>query len=142
MSPMPTGRADAPATEVNGKIYIIGGSTTSWPSTPASMVEEYTPPVVGVEDPSSIPKEILLHQNFPNPFNPNTTIKYQIPELSFVTIKAYDVLGSEVVTLVDEEKPAGSYDVNFNGTGLSSGIYFYRLQAGNFIHSKKMILLK
>ncbi|RKY94959.1 MAG: hypothetical protein DRQ01_01065 [Ignavibacteriae bacterium] len=93
-----------------------------------------------------------LHQNYPNPFNPNTLIKYQIPELRFVTLKVYDVLGNEVATLVNEEKSAGSYEVEFSAIGgsasggdaynLSSGIYFYKLQAGNFVETKKMILLK
>jgi N-acetylneuraminic acid mutarotase len=143
MSPMPTGRADAPATEVNGKIYVIGGSTTSWPSHPASMVEEYTPPPpVGVEDPSSVPAEFLLHQNFPNPFNPNTLIKYQIPEVSFVTLKVFDVLGCEIITLVNEEKPVGNYEVEFNAIILTSGVYFYQLRAGDFVETKKMVLLK
>ena len=83
-----------------------------------------------------------LHQNFPNPFNPTTTIKYQIPELSIVTIKIYDVLGNEIASLINEEKPAGNFEVEFNGEGLPSGIYFYRLQAGNFVETKKMVLMK
>jgi len=83
-----------------------------------------------------------LKQNYPNPFNPVTTINYQIPELSFVTLKVYDVLGSEVAILVNEEKPIGRYEVEFDGSELTSGIYFYKLQAGNFIETKKMILLK
>ncbi len=89
-----------------------------------------------------IPTEFSLEQNYPNPFNPITKIKYQIPELSFVTIKVYDVLGSEVITLVNEEKPVGSYEVEFDGKDLTSGVYFYRLQAGSFIETKKMILIK
>ena len=83
-----------------------------------------------------------LRQNYPNPFNPATTIKYQIPEVSFVTIKVYDVLGNEVTTLVNEEKPAGSYEVEFDGAGLPSGIYFYQLKADSYIETKKMVLLK
>ena len=83
-----------------------------------------------------------LHQNFPNPFNPTTTIKYQIPELSFVTIKIYDVFGNEVATLIYEEKPAGNFEVEFYSNGLPSGIYLYTIQAGKFTDSKKMILLK
>jgi len=83
-----------------------------------------------------------LTQNYPNPFNPSTKIKYQIPELSFVTIKVYDVLGKEVTTLINEEKPAGSYEVEFDASRLPSGVYFYRLQAGSFIETKKMILLR
>jgi hypothetical protein len=83
-------------------------------------------------------------QNYPNPFNPTTTIKYSIPELSFVTLKVYDVLGNEIANLVNEEKPTGSYDAEFtmNNLQLSSGFYFYRLQAGSFVETKKMILLK
>lgn len=83
-----------------------------------------------------------LSQNYPNPFNPLTTIKYEIPERSFVSIKIYDVLGNAIATLVDEEKPAGSYEVLFNGRELSSGIYFYTLTSGNFMNTKKLILLK
>jgi hypothetical protein len=84
----------------------------------------------------------LLSQNYPNPFNPTTVIKYQIPKQSFVTIKIYDVLGSEVATLVNEEKPIGNFELMWNAENLASGIYFYRLQAGDFIETKKMILLK
>ena len=96
---------------------------------------------VGIKD-FSVPTEYILYQNFPNPYNPTTTIKYQIPELSFVTLKVYDVLGNEIATLINEEKPIGSYEVEFDGRGLSSGIYFYKLQAGSFVETKKMILLK
>jgi len=87
-----------------------------------------------------------LSQNYPNPFNPSTNIKYNISELGFITIKVYDVLGNEIATLVDEELPAGSYEVNFNTElihqTISSGIYFYQLRAGNFIGTKKMLLIK
>ena len=89
-----------------------------------------------------VPLIPLLEQNYPNPFNPSTTIKYQIPELSFVTVKVYDVLGNEVATLVNEELTAGDYEIEFNGEELTSGIYFYRLKAGNFIQTKKMLLIK
>ena len=84
----------------------------------------------------------FLSQNYPNPFNPITNIEYRLPNREFVTLKIYDVLGNEVATLVNEEKPAGSYSVEFNGNKLSSGIYFYRLKAGNFTQNRKMILLK
>lgn len=83
-----------------------------------------------------------LSQNYPNPFNPTTTISYQLPVTSNVKLKVYDILGREVATLVNEEKPAGSYEVEFNGSGLSSGIYFYQLKAGNFIQTKKFVLMK
>jgi hypothetical protein len=89
-----------------------------------------------------IPVEYPLYQNYPNPFNPITTIKYQIPELTFVTIKVFDVLGNEIDLLVNAEKPIGSYEVEFDGSELTSGIYFYKIQAGDFVETKKMVLLR
>ena len=88
--------------------------------------------------------DFILAQNYPNPFNPNTTINFQLPVTSNVNLKVYDVLGNEIVALVNEEKPAGSYDVQFSidGFQLSSGVYYYKLQAGSFIEIKKMIVLK
>ncbi|MBT8383743.1 MAG: T9SS type A sorting domain-containing protein, partial [Ignavibacteria bacterium] len=98
----------------------------------------------GIEDETrnTIPESFSISQNYPNPFNPTSKIKYQIPELSFVTLKVYDVLGNEVATLVNEEKPTGTNEVEFNAEGLPSGIYFYQLKAGSFSETKKMILLK
>ena len=84
----------------------------------------------------------LLNQNYPNPLNPFTTIKYQIPELSFVTIKIYDVLGNEIETLVNEEKPAGTFAITWNAERLTSGVYFYQLKTGSFVETKTMILMK
>ena len=101
------------------------------------------PDPVGVEENlNGHPTEYALSQNYPNPFNPTTTIKYSIPKLSFVTIKIYDVLGSEVATLVNEEKPAGTYELTWNAANLPSGVYFYQLKAGSFVETKKMILMK
>lgn len=88
------------------------------------------------------PKEFKVSQNYPNPFNPSTIINYSIPEKSQVQIKVYDILGSEVATLVNETQNAGYYDVSFNATNLSNGIYFYKIQTGNFVNVKKMLLLK
>ncbi|MFH1194502.1 MAG: T9SS type A sorting domain-containing protein [bacterium] len=90
----------------------------------------------------TLPTEYYLSQNYPNPFNPSTVIKYQVPSLQAVSLKVYDILGREVATLVNEEKPAGNYEVIFNGEGLPSGVYFYSLHAGNFHQTKKMLLLK
>ncbi|MCW9065935.1 MAG: T9SS type A sorting domain-containing protein [Ignavibacteriaceae bacterium] len=102
------------------------------------------------DDKNELPSGFNLSQNYPNPFNPSTAIKYTIPSViasgtkqsQFVTLKVYDLLGNEVVTLINEEKSAGSYEVNFNAAGLPSGIYFYKLQAGSFIETRKMVLLK
>ena len=87
-------------------------------------------------------KTFLLEQNFPNPFNPSTIIQYAIPQREYVSIKVFDVLGNEVATLINDFKPAGSYKIEFDGTDIPSGVYFYKLQSGNFIETKKMILIK
>jgi len=102
---------------------------------------EYGNPVLVEIDPT-IPNEFTLHQNYPNPFNPTTKIRYSVPHSSNVVIKVFDILGNEIEMLVNEEKSIGSYEVEFYGTGIVSGIYFYRLQAGSFVETKKMILLK
>jgi hypothetical protein len=101
-------------------------------------------PPVGIEDDllSQIPTKFEISQNYPNPFNPTTSIQFRIPENSFVSLKIYNVLGKEIATLLNEEKNTGTYEVNFNATNLSSGIYFYKLEAGNFVETRKMILMK
>ena len=88
------------------------------------------------------PKEFKLEQNYPNPFNPTTTIQYQLPAMSKVTLKVYDIFGSEVATLINEEQEAGYKEVEFNGSSIASGMYIYRLTAGSFSIIKKMILVK
>ena len=97
------------------------------------------------EDDLGTPKKFGLSQNFPNPFNPSTTINFLIPKSSFVNLKIYDILGHEVATLVNEEKPAGIYNITFNAgnlsngkAGLASGVYFYQLKAGNYVATKKL----
>ena len=103
--------------------------------------ENLTP--VGIKSGSNeIPIDFSLGNNYPNPFNPNTRVAYSIPQTSFVTIKLYDVLGNEIAALVNEEKSAGSYEVEFGGSELTSGVYFYTLRAGTFIETKKMIFMK
>ena len=89
-----------------------------------------------------IPTEYSLNQNYPNPFNPISTITYSLPKQVLVSLKLYDILGTEKITLVDEVKSSGTYKVEINGEYLSSGVYFYRIQAGNFVDTKKMILVK
>ncbi|MDH3268542.1 MAG: T9SS type A sorting domain-containing protein, partial [Ignavibacteria bacterium] len=90
----------------------------------------------------STPFTYNLSQNYPNPFNPSTTIAWQLKNDGLVTIKVYDQLGKEVATLVNEEKAAGSYEIEFNASSLASGVYYYRINAGNFVDTKKMILMK
>ena len=95
-----------------------------------------------VKNDKELPQTFELYQNYPNPFNPSTKIKYSIPELSFVTIKIYDILGNEIATLVGQEQPVGYYYVDFYLPSISSGIYFYQLRAGSYVQTKKMIMLK
>lgn len=101
--------------------------------------ESWTPTSVETE---LTPVAFSLEQNYPNPFNPATMIKFSIPEASNVSLKIYDVLGNEVSNIVNGQLDAGQYEYNFNATNLSSGIYFYKLEAGNFVDTKKMILIK
>ena len=88
------------------------------------------------------PIEFKLEQNFPNPFNPSTRIQYQVSSITNVSLKVYDILGNEVASLVNEQKPAGIYEVEFDAKQLTSGIYFYKLQAGSFVETKKMVLIR
>jgi hypothetical protein len=90
----------------------------------------------------SLPTEYKLEQNFPNPFNPETRIRYQVSSIAPVTLKIYDILGDEVTTLVNEQKEPGYYEVDFNAASFASGVYIYRLQAGKYISTKKMLVLK
>jgi hypothetical protein len=95
-----------------------------------------------LQDDGGFVPDYYLHQNYPNPFNPSTSISYSISERAFVTLKVYDVLGNEIAILVNEEKTIGNYKVDFDASGLPSGIYFYRLQAGSFVETKKMVLMR
>ena len=95
-----------------------------------------------VENDIELPDEFILVQNYPNPFNPNTMIEWQTPVGSWQILKVYDALGNEIVTLVDEYKAAGKYEVEFDASTLSSGVYYYQLRTGSFFQSKKMILAK
>jgi len=96
---------------------------------------------VGLDE-RSIPKNAALLQNYPNPFNPSTTIRYELPKSSMVRLSVYDILGREVSVLVNERKNVGSYEVKFDGKNLATGVYFYRLQAGDFTQTKRLLLLK
>jgi hypothetical protein len=96
----------------------------------------------GVQGTVPIPKDFVLFQNYPNPFNPTTVINYFLPVAGHVVVKVYDMLGREVATLVNEQKPAGSYHVAFDARLLSSGVYFYSLQSKSFKDTKEMVLIK
>lgn len=94
------------------------------------------------EEEETIPTVFKLEQNYPNPFNPSTKIKFAVPEKSNVLIKVYDILGNELLTIVNEEMNAGWYEKDFNAVGLSSGVYLFRMEAGDYVNTKKMILLR
>ncbi|NMB83330.1 MAG: T9SS type A sorting domain-containing protein [Ignavibacteria bacterium] len=105
-------------------------------------IEEIQPKELAEQEPLSLPDKLLLFDNYPNPFNPTTTIRYQIPQDGHISIKVYDMLGREVAQLVNEVKRAGEYTVSFDGSKLSSGVYIYKLVGNNVNLSKKMILMK
>ncbi len=120
---------------VNSNFIYAGTSSGIW-KRPLSEI-------ISISNPNtSMPKNCILEQNFPNPFNPFTNIRYKINSRQFITLKVYDLLRREVVTLVGEEKPAGNYEVIWNAADLSSGVYFYQIKAGNFTATKKLLLLK
>ena len=98
--------------------------------------------VVNVLEDQQIPTEFKLNQNYPNPFNPSTSFEFRVASFGFVTLKIFDILGREVATLVNEVRPAGVYKVRWDASSLPSGVYIYRLQAGNFVSAKKLILMK
>ena len=123
----------------NGKAYAVWTQTNQFGrNIVLAKIDEST---LDVTD-HKIITNFSLYQNYPNPFNPATIISYNIPEKSFISLKIYDVLGNEIRVLVNEEKPSGFYEEEFNASGLTSGIYFYKLNTGKYSDVKKMILLK
>jgi hypothetical protein len=140
---------DVGTPEVGPQPTTFDGEITKfkdWISTRLTWLDANMPGKVtlGVSDPGTVamPKDFVLFQNYPNPFNPTTVINYQLLVASQVVIRAYDVLGREVATLVNERKSAGSYQVDFDAHSLSGGVYFYRMQAGSFTETKKLVLVK
>ena len=129
--------------KLNWSEWHEGHSWGSWRAHLDNALEYFFPYLsTDVVMEESVPKEFILAQNYPNPFNPSTTIKYSIPHQSNVILKIYDVLGKEIETLVNEEKTVGNYQVEFDASSFSSGVYFYQLRAGEFVQTKKMLLLK
>lgn len=132
-----------PSLKFSGPYSLIKGIGISGTVNNNIPVKLNTNNLTGINNGKNSPeKEFVLQQNYPNPFNPTTAISYQISKPGFVTLKVYDMLGKEIATLVNEEKPTGSYSVKFDASNLPSGVYVYRLSAGNFIKNQKMILAK
>jgi hypothetical protein len=131
-----TGTFGSTGKEASGTwAFNISGTTCSGNWGPVS-------PVVSVDDDARFPGQFALMQNYPNPFNPRTVVSAQWPVVSNVKLVIYDVLGREVAILVDEQKPAGRYEFEFDASGLASGLYVCRLTAGEFVASRKMLLAK
>jgi photosystem II stability/assembly factor-like uncharacterized protein len=116
--------------------------TRMWAVTSAGLIFKSDGPVGIVPINNEVPNAYSLNQNYPNPFNPATTIKYSIPQASYVTVKIYDMLGNEVMTVVNEHQNAGTYAGSVDASNLASGVYFYTIRAGNFTDTKKMMLVK
>jgi photosystem II stability/assembly factor-like uncharacterized protein len=125
------------------ELYYSAGSAYLYAVCADGTVVKLIQTVTGVNEPqTSIPNDYKLEQNYPNPFNPTTTINYSIPKASFVTLKVYDILGNEVITVVNEQQSAQNYSYNVDFSKLSSGVYYYTLNTGNYTATKKLSLIK
>jgi hypothetical protein len=122
--------------------YSLNDHTGYLINYPTRIISTAPVNAITAADNDQIVSDYKLLQNYPNPFNPSTTISFSIPEINFVTLKVYDLVGTEIATLVNQEMTQGNHEVNFNAEGLTSGIYFYTLQAGNFKETKKLMLLR
>jgi Tol biopolymer transport system component len=122
---------------------LTGNTIRGWAVTASGQISRYHEIITGIANNNNqVPKDFSLRQNYPNPFNPTTKIAYQLPKAGNVKLTVYDLLGREVHVLVNEFKQAGNYSVDFNASNYASGIYFYRIEAGDFKDVKKMVLVK
>jgi hypothetical protein len=142
LPPMKYARSNPTTASYNGKVFVFGGTDNE--NNVVSQVEMYTDTsaITEINSTVNVPAEFYLEQNYPNPFNPATSIRYGLSKESFVTIKVFNILGEEVVTLVNKIMNAGYHNLNFDAAHLTSGVYIYKIEAGNFIQAKKMLLIK
>lgn len=122
--------------DINDNYLYVGIFGSIWRHQLSEIITSVNP------NPDNVATNFSLSQNYPNPFNPTTTIEFAIPNKAFTKLVVYDLLGKEVKVLLNEDMNAGSYSINFDGSSLSSGIYYYRLIANKFAETKKFILLK
>ena len=126
-----------------GKLIVSASSAAALNKIRIVQTDELPPPPPGESSNNpGLPGECALEQNYPNPFNPKTEFRFQIPEISQVALKVFNILGEEIVTLVNEEKTPGFYSVSWDANERSSGVYFYRLMTKDFVQTKKMLLVK
>jgi len=125
----------------NHKIKYVPANLRD-PSNVNPHPEWYIPTATAVSQKSAVVKNFALCQNYPNPFNPSTRIEFSVPKSAFVMVKVFNLLGEEVATLASREFNAGRYTVGWNASSAPSGVYFYRLTAGSFVDTKKMLLLR
>lgn len=131
--------------DINGNLYSVRSQQywkSEWQNTRLKIYEYDPASSINIKSDLSVVDEYQLYENYPNPFNPETTIKFSVPNAGFVNLQVYNVLGQSVATLVDKNIAAGEYSATFKAEHLPSGIYFYRLQAENYQMTKRMILLK
>jgi hypothetical protein len=142
------GVALSQVTTINGVLRLVAGvfdntiSFTLGPNGSISFEGGSLKFLVAVEQLPEIPTEFALFQNYPNPFNPATTIRYHVPKRTHVTLKIHDIMGREVAELVNGEHDAGAYDVVWEAQGLTSGVYYYQISAGDFTSERKLVLMK
>lgn len=137
----------APTTLGNVTLYATANSVNLNGGSSGDQWNHASNKIINVSNPSDIKDDLLvknfiLNQNFPNPFNPKTTVSYQLAKSSFVTLKVYNSIGKEVADLINKEQSPGYYSIDFNSENFSSGVYYYKLKAGNFSETRKMILNK
>jgi hypothetical protein len=132
----------APAIDQAGKSFVVTVQVTDGTLTASTTQVITAGAVVGVEDFSGVPTDFSLMQNYPNPFNPTTSIRFALPKESAVRLTVFNILGQEVASLVQGTMAAGFHKVDFDASKLNSGMYIYRIEAGNFVSVKKMVLMK